>query len=93
MYYLFNSHMQRGNWKDKLMLEDIVWIDLKEDPQYRNRFVEGNSKFLEDFIYHQTSGEAFSSLIKRFAKAYPKWFKDELKSNKKFWDYLTKNKK
>jgi len=90
MYYLFNSHMKRGRWKDKLTLEDLVWINPEEDPQYRNRFVEGNSKFLEDFIYYQTSGEVFSILIRRFAQGYQKWFKDELKSNKRFWTYLTK---
>jgi len=92
MYYLFNSHMKRGHWKDKLTLEDLVWIDPEKEPQYRNRFVEGNAKFLEDLIYHQTSGEVFSNLINRFAREYPKWFKDELKSNKRFWAYLTENK-
>lgn len=90
MYYLFNSHMKGGRWKDKLTLEDLVWIDPEVDPQYRNRFVEGNSKFLQDFVYHQTSGEVFSNLVRRFAKDYPKWFRDELKSNRKFWNYLTK---
>ncbi len=90
MYYLFNSHMRRGNLKDKLALEDIVWIDPKKEGRYRNRFVEGNSTFLEDLIYFQTSGEAFSNLIKRFAEEYPSWFKSELRSNKKFWAYLIK---
>lgn len=85
--------MRRGEWKDKLTLEDIVWIDLEDEPRYRDRFVEGNSKFLEDLVYYQTSGEVFSNLIKRFAKGYLKWFRDELKSNKKFWAFLTKDMK
>ena len=30
-------------WKDKLTLEDLVWIDPKEESYYRNRFIEINS--------------------------------------------------
>lgn len=90
MYYLLNSYMKQGRWKDKLTLEDLVWIDPEIDSRYRNRFVEGNSEFLENLIYHQTTGEIFSNLIKRFAEAYPEWFRNELKSNKDFWTYLTK---
>lgn len=94
MYYLFNSHMMQGRWKDKLTLEDLVWIDPNDrgDARYRNQFVEGNSEFFEEFVYNQTSGKVFSNLIKRFAEGYPKWFKDELKSNEEFWVYLSENK-
>ena len=84
MNYLFLSH----RYKDKLLLEDVVWIDPEKEPQYRNRFVELNSRFLEEFVYHQTSGEVFSKLIQRFAEKYPSWFKKQLKSNKRFWTYL-----
>jgi len=85
MYYLYNCY----KWKDKLTLEDLVWIDPKEEPRYRNHFVELNSKLLEEFVYYQSSGEVLSNLISRLAKECPEWFKKELKSNKKFWDYLT----
>lgn len=86
MYYLFNSY----KWKDKLKLEDLVWIDPVKESRYRNRFVEVNSKFLEEFVYHQTSSEVLINLINRLAKEYPGWFIKQLKSNKKFWNRLTK---
>jgi len=85
MYYLFECH----KWKDKLTLEDLVWIDPKRDSHYRNKFVEINSNFLEEFVYYQSSGDVFSNLIKRLAKEDPYWLKKELKSNKEFWTYLT----
>jgi len=86
MYYLFSSHKH----KDKLTLQDVVWIDPEKESRYRNQFAKLNSKFLEDFVYYQTSGEIFSNLIDRFAKEYPEWFKGQLKSDRKFWVYLTK---
>lgn len=84
MYYLFECH----KWKDKLTLEDLVWINPKADRRYRNKFVELNSKFFEEFVVYQSSGKAASSVINRLASEYPAWFKSELKSNKKFWTYL-----
>jgi hypothetical protein len=86
MYYLYKSYQ----WKDKLTLEDLVWIDPKEEPRYRNRFVEINSKFLEEFIYYQRTCKVLINLINRLSKERPQWFKKQLKSNKKFWAYLTK---
>ena len=86
MYYLYSSY----KWKDRLTLEDLVWIDPEAEPRYRNQFVDVNSKFLEGIIYNQTSGKAFVNLINRLAKEDPGWFKKKLKSNKKFWVYLTK---
>lgn len=86
LYYLYNCY----KWKDKLMLEDLVWIDPIEEPRYRNQFVMLNSKFFEEFVYHQTHREVLINLINRLAKEHPTWFKKQLKSNKKFWTYLTK---
>lgn len=88
MHYLFNCYM----WKDRLTLEDLVWIDPKNEPRYRNRFVEVNAKFLEEFVYHQSPPrEVLRILIERLAREHPTWFKRRLKSNKRFWTYLTKN--
>jgi hypothetical protein len=92
MFYLFNSYMGNAQWKDKLNLEDLVWIDPELDPRYRNQFVQGNANFFEDFIYHQTSGEVFVNLVNRMAKSHRKWFKNVLRSNTKFWKYLTSSK-
>lgn len=85
MYYLYSSY----KWKDKLTLEDLVWIDPVEEPRYRNRFVEVNSKFLEEFVYHQSDGKVLINLINRLSKENPDWFKKQLRSNKKFWAFLT----
>jgi hypothetical protein len=85
MCYLFNC----TKYKDKLTLDDIVWIDPEEDKQYRNRFAKINGKFFEDFVYYQSSGDIFTQLINRMAADYPWWFKEQLKANKKFWQYLT----
>ncbi len=85
MYYLYNCY----KWKDKLTLEDLVWIEPKKEPRYRNNFVELNSKILEDFVYFQTSGKVLSNLINRLANEYRPWFMKELESNKDFWTYLT----
>lgn len=86
MYYLYNCY----KWKDKLTLEDLVWIGPEEEPRYRNQFVKINSKFFEEFVYHQTGGKVLANLISRLGKEDPSWFKRQLKSNKKFWRYLTK---
>lgn len=86
MYYLFHSY----RWKDKLTLEDLVWIDPQKEPRYRNQFVKINSRFLEEFVYHQSTGEVLTNLIDRLAKQDPQWFRKQLRSNKKFWVYLTK---
>jgi len=87
MHYLFSA----DRFKDKLLLSDLVWINVEEEPKYRNRFVEANAKFFEDFIYHQTDGEVFANLIKRFARSpWQGWFKKQLKADRKFWKYLTK---
>lgn len=85
MCYLFDC----SKYKDKLTLEDLVWIDPKKDKQYRNRFAEINAKFLEDFVYYQSTGEIFAKLIERFADEYPDWLKKQLKANPKFWKYLS----
>lgn len=90
MFYLFNSYMGNARWKDKLNLEDLVWIDPDLDPRYRNQFIEGNAKFFEDFVYYQTSGEVFINLVNKIAKYHREWFRDILRSNTKFWKYLTK---
>ena len=86
MYYLYNCY----KWKDKLRLEDLVWIDPEEERRYRNQFVKVNSKFLEEFVYNQTGGKILMDLISRLAKDDPSWFKKQLKSNKRFWRYLIK---
>lgn len=87
MYYLFSA----DRFRDRLLLSDIVWIDAEKEPKYRNRFVEANAKFFQDFIYHQTTGEVFASLIKRFAQSpWRGWFKRQLKADREFWKYLTK---
>jgi len=85
MYYLYNCY----KWKDKLTLEDLVWIDPEEEPRYRNQFVKLNSKFFEEFIYNQTYNGVLIRLINRSAEEDPSWLKSQLKSNKKFWRYLT----
>lgn len=84
MNYLYESYKR----KDKLKLEDVVWIDPEKESKYRNRFVETNSKFFEDFIFYQTSGEVLSKIIERTAEKYPGFLKKELKSHRKFWKYL-----
>lgn len=84
MYYLYNCY----KWKDKLTLEDLVWIDPEEEPRYRNQFVKLNSKFFEEFIYNQTYNGVLISLINRLAEENPSRLKSQLKSNKKFWRYL-----
>jgi hypothetical protein len=84
MYYLYACH----RWKDKLTLEDLVWIDPETEPQYRNNFVKTNSKFLENFVYYQSSWEVLGNLISRAAKDGPQWLKNKLKSDKKFWNYI-----
>lgn len=86
MYYLYQCY----KWKDKLTLEDLVWIDPEEEPRYRNQFLKLNSKFFEEFVYHQTYREVLINLINRLAEEDPEWFKRKLKSNKEFWAYLTK---
>jgi hypothetical protein len=78
-------------YKDKLTLEDLVWIDPKKNRQYTNRFVKLNSKFLEEMVYRESSGDIIINIIKRLSKEYPWWFKKQLKTNKSFWNYLTKN--
>jgi len=85
MRYLYSCH----RWKDKLTLEDLVWIDPEEEPRYRNSFVEINSEILENLIYNQSSWEIFDRLIKRAAKEYPSSLKRRLRNNKQFWGYLT----
>jgi hypothetical protein len=85
MCYLFDCY----KYRDKLILEDVVWIDPAIDPQYRNRFADINAKFFEDFVYYQSSWDIFTKLIERIAEDDPVWFKSRLKMNKKFWNYLT----
>jgi len=85
MYYLYNCY----KWKDKLLIEDLVWVDPVDDPRYRNNFVKLNSKFFEEFVYRETDSTVLTNLIDRLANKYPTWFKRKLKSNKKFWKYLT----
>jgi uncharacterized protein (UPF0305 family) len=85
MCYLFDC----TRYKDKLTLDDLVWIDPETEPKYRNRFAEMNAKFFEDFVYYQTSSEIFVKLVNRIAADYRGWFKKRLKENKKFWNYLT----
>jgi len=85
MYYLYEC----PKWKDKLILEDLVWIDPGKESRYRNQFVEINSKFFEDFVFYQSSSEVFVKLINKYAEKWPQWFKKQLKLNKKFWTYLT----
>ncbi len=85
MCYLYKCN----NYKDKLTLEDLVWIDYSQEKRYRNLFADRNAKFLEEFVYHQTSGEIFSKLLERCEKEYPEWLKRKLKENQKFWKYLT----
>lgn len=88
IYYLFNCYA----WKDKLTLEDLVWIDPEKEGYYRNRFVEVNSKFFEKFVYHQSPPrQVLSNLIEKLANERRRWLKNRLKSNKKFWFYLTKS--
>lgn len=86
MYYLFQCY----NWRDKLLLEDLVWIDPAQESRYRNQFVKLNSKFFEDFVLYETSSEVFINLINKYAEKWPRWFKKQLKTNEKFWNYLTK---
>lgn len=86
MNYLYECY----KWKDKLTLSDLVWIDPKEEPRWRNRFLETNAKFFEDFVYYQTSGDILEKIIKRTAEEYPPFLKRTLKKNKKFWEYLNK---
>ena len=81
MHYLYNCY----KWKDKLRLEDLVWINSEDEPRYRNRFVEVNSRFFENFVLYQSSGEVLINLISRLAKEDPGWFKKQLKYNKGFW--------
>lgn len=88
IYYLFDCYM----WKDRLTLGDLVWINPKKESYYRNRFVEINSEFFEEFIYRQSPPrEVLSNLIERLAEEHPTWLKGRLKSNRKFWTYLTKS--
>jgi hypothetical protein len=84
MHYLYSCH----RWKDKLTLEDLVWIDPEEEPRYRNSFVEINSQILEDLIYKQSSWEIFENLITRATKEDPSSLKRQLKANRTFWNYL-----
>lgn len=84
MLYLYYT-----KYKDNLTLEDLVWIDPKKNKQYRNGFVELNAKFLEEFVYRETSYDIIKNLIKRLSKEYPRWFREQLKQNKSFWKYLT----
>jgi hypothetical protein len=84
MHYLYQCY----KWKDKLTLEDLVWIDPEAEPRYRNQFVEMNSKFLEDLVYFQSSCLVLTNLINRAANDDPQWLKSILKSNKKFWNHL-----
>jgi len=86
MYYLYNCY----KWKDKLTLQDLVWIDPVEEPRYRNQFMELNGKFFEEFVYHQTNRKVLINLINRLTKDDPRWFKNQLKSNKTFWKYLVR---
>jgi len=85
MRYLFDC----TSYKDKLTLEDLVWIDPTYNKQYRNRFANMNSDFLENFVYSQTTGKVFSNLIKRCADNDPEWLKKQLKANPKFWKSIT----
>ena len=86
MIYLYKCH----RWKDKLTLEDLVWIDPDAEPRYRNSFIEINSEILENLIYKQSSWEIFDRLLKRAMEEYSSSLKRRLKSNKQFWKYLTK---
>lgn len=85
MHYLSYSH----SFKDKLILEDLVWIDPKKDTRFRNKFVKNNAQFFEEFVYNETDAIVLKKLIDRLGHEYPVWFKRTLKSNKKFWAYLT----
>jgi hypothetical protein len=89
MNYLYECY----KWKDKLTLADLVWINPKDEKRWRNRFVETNAKFFEDFIFYETSdANVLGKIIERIAKKYRKYLKRELKANKEFWKYLTEGK-
>ncbi len=79
------------NQKDKLTLEDLVWIDPKKNWKYRNVFIKTNSRFLEEFVSKETDGVVVDNLLKRMPVDWSwKWMKDELRSNREFWAYLVK---
>jgi len=48
---------------EKYMTNFFVTTATKTKHQCRNRFAEVNSKFLDEFVYHQTSSEVFINLI------------------------------
>lgn len=72
MRYLFKSHL----WKDKLTLEDLVWIDPDAEPRYRNNFVKINSKIIENLVYCQSDWDIFGKLIVRATKEDPNLLKN-----------------
>jgi len=80
-------------YKDKLKLEDIIWIDPeKKRSKIRNRFVKLNSSFFEKFVWNQTDADVLAKLIIKLAKEGDRlWFKELLQSDSKFWAYLMKN--
>ncbi len=78
-------------WKDKVTLEDLVWIDPSKNSKYRNKFIEVNSRFLEEFVSRETDGIVMGNLLKRLPEKWDwKRIRDQLKSNRKFWSYLVK---
>ena len=82
--YLYQSH----RFKDKILLEDIIWIDPDEEPRYRNQFNKLNSNFMGKFIYHDD--ERLIELMKRDSF----WFFDriiEILKNKKLKSRDKKN--
>lgn len=72
MDYLVHSY----KYHNKLVLEDLVWIDPEKDTQYRNKFNKLNGKLMADFLYYDN--ENLIDMI----KDDPDWFFDE--SLKKF---------
>lgn len=85
MCYLYSCHQ----WKDKLTLEDLVWIDPNEEPRYTNSFLKINSATIEELVYNQSNGEILHNLIRRSIREDQSWLKSQLKTNKSFWKYLT----
>ena len=68
MTYLFDSH----KYKDKLLIEDLVWIDPYEEPKYRNQFNKLNAKFMADFVIYD------NDVLIDMIKEDPRWFFDEV---------------
>ena len=74
-------------YKDKLTLEDFVHINPYKEGHYRNRFLEANAQFFEDFTCCDTTG-VLRKIIDRAATEDPSWVKSILKTNSKFQKYL-----